>query len=84
VNNKSKEPEPKTEHIVTVLSRTETTTHRTIGQPEQQMIITYVGAGLAPATIRILKDDYTLELEKATIKADIEKRLKRKAESYTV
>jgi len=48
------------------------------------MIITYVGAGLAPATIRILKDDYTLELEKATIKADIEKRLKRKAESYTV
>ena len=84
MNDKSKEPEKKAVHTVTVLNRIETTTTKTIGQPKQQLIITYVGAGLAPATIRILKDDYTLELEKTIIKADIEKRLKRKAESYTV
>ena len=83
--SKKEEPKPApTEHKVTVLSRNEITTYPSINDPQQQVIITYVGANLAPSSIRIMKDDYSLEAEKKAIRADIDRRLKQKAESYTV
>ncbi len=83
--SKKEEPKPEpTKHTVTILSRNEITTYKRINEPEQQMVITYVAANLAPSTIRIMKDEYSLEAEQKAIKADIEQRLKQKTESYTV
>lgn len=83
--SKKEEPKPApTEHKVTILRRNEITTYPRINEPKQQMIITYIAADMAPASIRIMKDDWSLEVEKTLIKADIERRLKQKAESYTV
>lgn len=50
----------------------------------EQRRITYVAAGLAPATLTILKDEWTIELEKERIRAEIERRLELKAEAYKV
>ena len=80
---KAKEPEP-VKYKVTVLGRKTIKIHKTIGELTEQVLITYTAAGLAPQTIFIMKDDYTLELEKKLILEAIEKRLKEKAESYEV
>jgi len=46
--------------------------------------VTYVAAGLAPATIEIPVEEYDKEKEKKLIKADIERRLKFKPATYKV
>ena len=72
------------EYPVTILRRDEITTYAKIGEPVEQVLVTYVAAGLAPATLRFIKEDYTLELEKEKIRAEIERRRARKAEAYKV
>jgi len=72
------------EYDVYVLSRREVTIFPKPNMPEQQTIVTYVAAGLPPASITIMKKDYTLDKEKQLIKADIEKRLTTKPEQYKV
>jgi len=72
------------EYEVTVLSRQEVTTYPKIRQPVVTVMVTYVAAGLAPATVMIPKAEYSLDLEKKRIREDIEKRLKVKLETYKV
>jgi len=72
------------EYDVYVLSRREVTVFPKPNVPEQQTIVTYVAAGLPPASITIMKKEYTLDKEKQLIKADIEKRLTTKPEQYKV
>jgi len=74
----------KPEYEVTVLARDEVTTFPKIRQPVETVLVTYVAAGLPPATVTIPKDEYSLELEKKLIKEDIEKRLKFKPETYKI
>ncbi|TET13498.1 MAG: hypothetical protein E3J82_02915 [Candidatus Thorarchaeota archaeon] len=81
---KKEETPEKKEYAVTILRRVEIVTHPRIGEPLEQKRITYVAAGLAPATLTIIVDQYSLELEKKRIRADIERRLMLKAESYRV
>lgn len=69
---------------VTVISREEVVTYPKIATPVVQVLVTYVAAGLPPATVRIPKKEYTLEVEKAAVKQDIEARLARKVERYRV
>jgi len=69
---------------VTVLSRDEVVTYPKLRTPVTNILVTYVAAGLPPATITIPKDEYSLELEKKLIKEDIQKRLKVKPETYKV
>ena len=76
----AKEPEIS----VTVIRRREVTTWPKIGTPVIQVLVTYVAAGLPPATVTINKVDYTVEREKAEIKADIQRRLRVAPESYKV
>ena len=79
------EPKQEKEKItVTVLSRFQKTTYPKINIPLEMTHITYVGAGLAPRMIKIPTADYSPEMEKATIKADIERRLAEPAESYEI
>lgn len=80
---KEETPERK-EYAVTVLRRVDLVTYPKIGERLEQRRITYVAAGLAPATLTILKDEYTLELEKERIREEIERRLELKAEAYKV
>lgn len=69
---------------VTVLSRTPITTYPKLNVPLVTMYVTYVSAGLSPGTVTIEKAKYSKALEKKLVREDIEKRLKRKAEIYTV
>jgi len=69
---------------VTVIARDEVTTYPKIRTPVTNVLVTYVAAGLPPATVTIPKDEYTLEKEKELIKADIERRLKFKPETYRI
>ena len=81
---KKEETPEKKEYAVTVLRRVDMVTYPKIGERLEQKHITYVAAGLAPATLTILKDEYTLELEKERIREDIERRLEFKADAYKV
>jgi len=76
--------EEEKEYEVTVLSRDDVTTFPRIGEAVETRMVTYVAAGLPPATIDIPKKEWTLELEKKLIREDIEKRLKVKPETYKV
>jgi len=76
--------ENETKYDVTILSRDEVTTFVKIGQPAIVVQVTYVAAGLAPATVFIEKDKYSAEFEKQVIREDIEKRFKVRPESYKV
>lgn len=79
------EPEPeKIEYDVTVLSRKEITLTPRLGQKAKQWLITYVAADLAPATITIMSDEYTLDLEKKMIREAVEERLEQRPEAYKV
>lgn len=69
---------------VTVLSRREITVYPKIREPVQQILVTYVGAGLPPHTLTIDKEKYKPENEKKLIRADIERRLKEKPETFRV
>jgi hypothetical protein len=69
---------------VTVLSRREGSEYPKVGQEVKVIYVTYVAAGLAPATIKIEKDKYSLDAEKRLIKEAIVRRLKEKPESYKV
>lgn len=69
---------------VTILSRDEITTFPKIGQAVIQVQVTYVAAGLPPATLFIPKNEYSLEFEKKQIKKDVQDRLKKQPESYQV
>jgi hypothetical protein len=81
---KSKMSKKKEEFEVVVLSRDEITTYPKLNQPEVTVMVTYVGGGLPPFTIRIPKDKWTPEYEKTLIRASIEDRLKKKPETYRV
>lgn len=81
---KKEETPERTEYAVTVLRRADIVTYPKIGERMEQRRITYVAAGLAPATISILKDEWTIELEKERIREEIERRFKLKAEAYKV
>lgn len=80
---KEETPERK-EYAVTILRRIPLVTYPKIGERLEQRRITYVAAGLAPATLTILEEEYTLELEKERIREEIERRLELKAEAYKV
>jgi len=77
-------PEEEKKYDVTVLSREEVTTFPKIAQPVVNVLVTYVSAGMPPATVTIPKDKWDPELEKRIIREDIERRLKRKPETYKV
>ena len=72
------------EFNVTVLSRRDVDTYPKLGVKVTQIWVTYVAAGLAPATIYIEKEKYNISLEKQAIREDIEKRLKMRPEAYRV
>jgi len=74
----------KAEYDVTVLSRDEIVTYPKLAQPEVTVVVTYVAAGLPPASVSIPKAKYSLELEKKLVRADIERRLAVKPETYKV
>uniref|UniRef100_A0A6H1ZXS7 Uncharacterized protein n=1 Tax=viral metagenome TaxID=1070528 RepID=A0A6H1ZXS7_9ZZZZ len=74
----------KREFNVTVLNRREITIWPKVGQEVKQLLVTYVAAGLPPHTLTFDKLKYSKELEKKTIRLNIEARLKEKPESFTV
>lgn len=76
--------EEEREFEVTVISREDVTTFPKIATPVISRLVTYVAAGLPPATVTIPKDKWTLEFEKELIKKDVQARLKRKPETYRV
>jgi len=69
---------------VTVISRDTVTTYPKIRTPVENVLVTYVAAGLPPSTVTIPKEEHTPELERKLIRADIEKRLKMKPETFHV
>lgn len=69
---------------VTVLSREKVTTFPKIATPVINVLITYVAAGLPPATVTIVEDKWNQTEEKRVIREDIERRLKQKAETFRV
>jgi len=69
---------------VTVISREDVTTFPKIAQPVIIRQVTYVAAGLPPATVQIPKDQWTQEAEKKALKDDIKRRLQQKPESFRV
>lgn len=72
------------EYTVTVLSRRPITVYPKLNQPVNQIMVSYVAAGLAPATVTINREDYTREVEKKLIKEDIQRRLKERPETFKV
>ena len=76
--------EEKKEYNVVVLSRDDVTTFPRLGEKLITRLITYVAAGLPPHTVKILKDEWTPELERIQIRASIEGRLAKKPEAYRV
>jgi len=69
---------------VAVLSRDEITTYPKLGVPMITVLVTYVGAGLPPHTVRIPKDNYTPDAEKKLIRASIDDRVTKRSESFEV
>ncbi len=84
MNKAPKEKEDKTQYSVTILSRRDIVTFPRLGERKVVVQVTYIGESLPPKTLRIAKEEYSLETEKALIKADIEKRLAEKPEGYRV
>lgn len=76
-------PEP-TKYSVTILNRRDIITRPNLAEEVEEVLVTYVGANLAPRTINILKDEWTLEVEKARIRQDIDERLAKPKEAYKV
>jgi len=74
----------KEEFEVTVLDRSEVVTYPKLATPVTTVMVTYVAAGLPPATFNIPKEEYSKDLEKRLIREDIERRLKVKPETYKV
>jgi len=72
------------EYEVTIIGREEVTVFPRLREAVRVYMITYVAAGLPPATIEIPVEEYTEEREKELIRADIERRLKFKPETYKV
>jgi len=72
------------EYEVEILDRTEIVTFPKLRTPVKTYAITYVAAGLPPATIFIPVDEWSLEEEKKQIKEDIKRRLRFKPEVYRV
>ena len=71
-------------YSVTIIRRREVTTWPKIGTPVINVLVTYVAAGLPPGTVTMAKADYSLEKEKAAIKADVQRRLAVSPEMYRV
>jgi len=76
--------EGRREYEVTILARETITTFPRLGVAKRVVLVTYVAAGLPPATVEIPEEEYSLELEKRLIREDIERRLKERPETYTV
>jgi len=74
----------KEEYEVTIIGREEITVFPRLREAVRVKMVTYVAAGLPPATIEIPVEEYTEEREKELIRADIERRLKFKPETYKV
>jgi len=72
------------EYEVTILSREEVVTYPKLATPVTTVMVTYVAAGLPPATVSIPKEEYTKELEAQRLRADRERRLKVKPEVIKV
>ena len=81
-NLPKEEEKPKQE--ITILSRRKYTTYPKLKQAVVNIDITYVAGDMPPRTITIPEAEYTLEVEKKRIKADIEDQLKVKPETYTI
>lgn len=75
---------PREEIEITVLSRDEVTTFPKIATPMVVVLVTYVGAGLPPATVTIPKTEWSAEKERRVIREDIERRLKIRPETFKV
>jgi hypothetical protein len=73
-----------TQYDVEITDRFEVTDYPKVRQPVQVVLVTYVAAGLSPSTVRILKAEFTPQLERERIKADIEARLKEKPTTFRV
>jgi len=76
--------EKKKEYEVEILSEDVIITYPKLGQPVETVAVTYVAAGLPPATIFIPRSEYTEEELKRRIREDIERRLKRRARTLRV
>jgi len=76
--------EEEKKYEVTVLARETITTFPRLGEAVRTVLVTYVAAGLPPATIEIPEEKYSLNLEKKLVREDIERRLKVRPETYTV
>ena len=76
--------EKKEEYEVEILSEDVIITYPKLGQPVETVAVTYVAAGLPPATIFIPKEEYSEEELKKRIREDIERRLKRRARTLKV
>lgn len=74
----------KEEYNVIVLSRETVVTYPKLNEAVHQILITYVAAGLPPATIEMLQSEWNEEQEKKQVRASIEARLKRKPQTYRV
>lgn len=74
----------KKEYNVTVLSQREVSVFPEVGREVKQVQVTYVAAGLPPATVTIPKEKFNEALLKQTIRKHIEQRLKEKPVSFTV
>ena len=77
-------PEEKEKLEVTILSRNEYTTYPKLKQAVVNIDITYIYKDMPPRTITIPKAEYTKDVEKKKIKADIEEQLKVKPETYEI
>jgi len=74
----------KEEYEVTIIGREEVTVFPRLREAVRVRMVTYVGAGLPPATIEIPVEEYTPEKEKELIREDIKRRLAFKPETYKV
>lgn len=81
---KDKPEKEESKITVTVISRKEITTYPKINTPVKLTLVTYVGGGLPPHMIKIPTESYSIEAEKAAIKADIERRIKEMPEVYEI
>jgi len=74
----------KEEYDITVLSREEVTTYPKLGQAVVTVIVTYIGAGLPPHSINILKEQWNKDTERQAIRKDLTARLAKQPETYKV
>jgi len=73
--------EEKKEYEWIIIAREEVTTYPEIAKPVVEIQTTYVGEGLAPATVHMPKDEWSQEKEDEMIARDIHERLKIKPET---